>query len=86
MPLRLARADGAGHLDRAAVEQQLLGERGLARVGVRDDGEGAAAGDLAAELGRAPKMAEVPSYAGLVRTASQRIEHSVSLEYERLNG
>ena len=38
--------DRAGQLDDAAVEQQLLGQRGLAGVGVRDDGEGAAAADL----------------------------------------
>ena len=38
----LAALDGAGQLDRAAEQQQLLGERGLAGVGVRDDGEGAA--------------------------------------------
>ena len=42
-------ADLAGHLDRAAVEQELLGQRRLARVGVRDDREGAAAGDLRRE-------------------------------------
>ena len=36
----------AGHLDRAAVEQELLGQRGLAGVGVRDDREGPAPGDL----------------------------------------
>ena len=51
-PVRLgvARAlpalDRAGPVDGAAVEQQLLGEGGLARVGVADDGEGAPALDL----------------------------------------
>ena len=35
----------AGKLDRAAEQQQLLGQRGLAGVGVRDDGERAPAGD-----------------------------------------
>ena len=39
-------ADLAGELDGAAVEQELLGQRGLAGVGVRDDREGAAPGDL----------------------------------------
>ena len=39
-------ADLAGHLDGAAVEQELLGQRGLAGVRVRDDREGPAAGDL----------------------------------------
>ena len=38
----LAALDRAGELDRAAEQQQLFGERGLAGVGVRDDGEGAA--------------------------------------------
>ena len=33
----LATLDGACHLDRTAEQQQFLGERGLARVGVRDD-------------------------------------------------
>ncbi len=32
-------------------QQQLLGQRGLARVGVGDDGEGAAAGDFLVESG-----------------------------------
>ena len=41
--LRPAAAHGAGQLDGAAVEQQLLGERRLAGVRVRDDGERAAA-------------------------------------------
>ena len=52
-PVRRGRAPAAAGLDRAglageraAVEQELLGERGLARVGVADDGEGAAAGRL----------------------------------------
>src|SRR5690606_24156944 len=40
----LARLDRAGELDRAAEQQQLLGQRGLARVRVRDDGERAAQG------------------------------------------
>ena len=43
---RLAPLDRARHLDRAAEEQQLLGERGLAGVRVRDDREAAAAGDF----------------------------------------
>src|SRR6185503_15021425 len=40
--LRLAAAHGARELDRARVQQQLLGERRLAGVGVGDDGEGPA--------------------------------------------
>jgi hypothetical protein len=46
-----ARFHGARELDRTAHEQELLGERGLARVGVRNDGEGAPAADLPFELG-----------------------------------
>ena len=41
--------DLAGELDRAAEQQELLGQRGLAGVRMRDDGEGAAALDLAGE-------------------------------------
>src|SRR5262249_14215743 len=45
-PPRLApRLDRAGHLDGAAEEEELLGERGLPRVRVGDDGEGAPLGD-----------------------------------------
>ena len=42
-PGRSAGLDRAGGLDGTAVEQELLGQRGLPGVGVRDDGEGAAA-------------------------------------------
>ena len=45
-----ARLDLAGELDRAAEQQQLLGERGLAGVGMGDDGEGAPPGDLGREV------------------------------------
>ena len=38
-PPLAARLDRAGELDRAAEQQQLLGQRGLAGVGVRDDRE-----------------------------------------------
>ena len=48
----LARLDGAGQLDRAAVQQQLLGQRRLAGVRVRDDRERAPARDVAREVGR----------------------------------
>ena len=34
MAAGLARLDAAGDLDRAGKQQQLLGQRGLARVGV----------------------------------------------------
>ena len=45
------RAHRAGFAQRTAEEQQLLGERGLARVRVRDDREGPASLDLAREAG-----------------------------------
>ena len=41
--------DLAGEIDGAAEQQQLLGQRGLAGVGVRDDREGAPALDLGGE-------------------------------------
>jgi len=37
--LIFSRGDGAGELHRAAVKQQLFRQRGLARVGMRNDGE-----------------------------------------------
>ena len=40
--LLAARLDGARHLDGAAEQQQLFGQRGLAGVGVRDDRKGTA--------------------------------------------
>ena len=43
-------AHGAGQLDGAGVQQQLLGKRRLAGVGMRDDGERPAPRDLALEL------------------------------------
>ena len=51
MPRRPPRAHRAGFAQRAAEEQQLLGERGLARVRMRDDREGPAPLDLAREAG-----------------------------------
>ena len=46
-----ARLDGAGEMDGAAVEEELLGERGLAGVRVRDDRECAPALGFASEGG-----------------------------------
>src|SRR5690606_26145423 len=46
----LARPHGPGHLDGATEQQQLLGQRGLAGVGVTDDREGATTADLGAGL------------------------------------
>src|SRR5207248_11298159 len=43
------RLDLARELDRAAEQQQLLGERGLTGVGMRDDREGAPVRDLGGE-------------------------------------
>ena len=54
----LARLDAAGDLDRAREQQQLFGQRGLARVGVRNDGKGAAAAHLVGsrlDMGCAPR-------------------------------
>ena len=50
MARRLAPLDGTRHLDGTAEQQQLFGQRGLARVGVGDDGEGAPPGDLFLQL------------------------------------
>ncbi len=50
-PALAARLDLAGKLDRPAEQQQLLGEGGLAGVGVGDDGEGAPPRDLASKPG-----------------------------------
>jgi hypothetical protein len=44
-------ADLAGHLDRAAEQQELFGQRGFPGVGVRDDREGPAAGDFGGKGG-----------------------------------
>ena len=46
-------ADDARLADRARVQEQLLGERGLAGVRVRDDREGPSAGDLGGDGGGA---------------------------------
>ena len=46
VPRRPASLDGAGEPDRSAEQQQLLGEGGLARIGVGDDRERAPAFDL----------------------------------------
>jgi hypothetical protein len=48
----LRSGDGAGEMDGVAVEQEFLRERGLARIGVRDDREGATAGDFLAAAER----------------------------------
>ena len=51
-PRSPARLDLAREMDRAAGQQQLLGQRGLARVGMRDDREGAArAGGAGGRIG-----------------------------------
>ena len=53
----LARLHRAGHLDRAAEQQQLLGQRGLAGVGVGNDREGAAARGFGGNVGHADAAA-----------------------------
>ena len=49
--------DLAGELDRAAEQQQLLGQRRLARVGMRDDGEGPAPGHRIGHVGHGREVA-----------------------------
>jgi hypothetical protein len=49
MALRATRLHGAGEVDRAAVEQELLGERGLPGVGMADDRERSAPPNRGAE-------------------------------------
>ena len=51
MSAGLARLDRAGDLDRAREQQQLLGQRGLTRVRVGNDGKRAAALDLFFDFG-----------------------------------
>jgi len=51
MARRLAPLHRARHRDGAAEQQELLGECGLARVGVRDDREGPPPTDFGIELG-----------------------------------
>ena len=41
----------AGHLDGATIEQKFFRQRGLARIGVRDDGEGPTPRDLGRQDG-----------------------------------
>ncbi len=48
----LARLDRAGDLDRAREQQQLFRQRGLAGVGVGNDGKGAAAAGFGKERSR----------------------------------
>jgi hypothetical protein len=52
MTRALARFYGARHLDRSAKQQQFFGQRGLARVGVRDDRESSAPRSIANEICR----------------------------------
>ena len=55
-PSRLAfGADLTGHLDRAAEQQEFLGQRGLAGVGMRDDRKCPAAGNFGREGGAVVK-------------------------------
>src|SRR5205085_7968786 len=63
-----ARLDLAGELDRAAEQQELLGQRGLAGIGVRDDRESAPARDLVGETGHEP-WTEIVGGTGPLRAA-----------------
>jgi len=69
----IPRFHAAGDVDRAGEQQQLLGERGLARVRVGDDGEGAAAGDfpVAAHRMRARCVSGQPPAAGEARIVAR---------------
>jgi hypothetical protein len=51
-----------GHLDGAAEQQELFGQRGLARIGVRDDRKGAR---RAISGGRVGRLVMVSSMAGI---------------------
>ena len=51
MARALARLDGAGELNRAAEQQQLFRQRGLASIGVGNYGKGTPAGDIAQQVG-----------------------------------
>jgi hypothetical protein len=50
MARRFLRLDRSGHLDRAAEQQQLLGQRRFTGVRVRNDREGAAFFDFGREF------------------------------------
>ena len=57
--------DAPGELHRAAVKQEFLGERGLARVRVADDGERTPTGDFLVDgrsHGRACNVARYPTF------------------------
>jgi hypothetical protein len=71
---RLAPLHRAGQLDRAPEQQQLLGERGLARVRVGDDGEGAAPGSAVGNLPENRGLSPVfcPRFSGYRFSASTR--------------
>jgi hypothetical protein len=60
----LVAADGAGQVDGAGVEEQLLGERRLARVGMGDDREGPTSGSLARDI-VGPREPGFPPHDGL---------------------
>ena len=51
MATRFSALDGTGKLYRAAVEQQLFGERRLARVRMRNDRERTAPADFLVDIG-----------------------------------
>ena len=68
MPPALARLDGAGHLDRAAVEQQLFRQRRLPGVRVRNDRERPALGDIVDEVGRKGEAVHRPYQLAVLRS------------------
>ncbi len=51
MACRLAAFDRTGHLDSPAEQEQFFGQRGLAGIGMADDGKGAPVTDFAGDIG-----------------------------------
>ncbi len=83
VPRRLAALDRARQLDRAAVQQQLLGQRRLAGVRVRDDRERAPEADLSLNFGHQQKRDSLLSgkaaqSSGVARSIKPAVQSSVT--------
>jgi len=72
LPRRAPRLDVPGLLDGAAKQQQLLGQRGLAGVGVRDDGPVAAPQHLLAQARRVKSLPGPPSVSAAAACSSAK--------------
>ncbi len=72
----LARLDRPGHLDRAPEQQELLGQGRLAGVGVRDDGEGAAAGGFVDVGGHGGSERRSPARGGASRRSGSTLRQA----------